>query len=226
MRTAIVTGGSRGLGLALARALIEKGWTVVADGRDPVALGAAATELGDAFATVCGDVTDPAHRRALVGAAAGSIDLVVNNASTLGPLPMPRLEALTADGFTRVLATNVVAPLALIREALPRLSRGAAIINVTSDAAVEGYAGWGAYGASKAALEQMSNVLAAEHPELDVWWIDPGDMRTKMHQDAFPGEDISDRPLPADVVPAFLRLLELRPRSGRVRAVELLTVPA
>lgn len=226
MRTAILTGGSRGLGLALSRALVEGGWTVVADGRDPVALAAAARQLGSSFVGVCGDIAQPGHRGELIAAAGDSVDLVVNNASTLGPLPMPRLEALPSAAFIHVLTTNVVAPLALIQEVLPWLNPGAAVINVTSDAAVEGYAGWGAYGTSKAALEQMSNVLSAEHPDLSVWWVDPGDMRTQMHQDAFPGEDISDRPLPDEVVPAFLRLLETRPASGRVRAAELLRVPA
>ena len=226
MTTAIITGGSRGLGLALSRVLVASGWTVVADARDAAALAAAAVTLGDRFVPVPGDVDDPEHRRALVAAAEGPIDLVVNNASTLGSAPMPHLADLRPDDLARVMATNVIAPLALVQEALPRLAHGAAVINVTSDAAVEGYAGWGAYGASKAALEQMSNVLAAEQPELRVWWVDPCDMRTQMHQDSFPGEDISDRPLPEEIAHAFLLLFDRRPPSGRVRVADLLAVPA
>jgi NAD(P)-dependent dehydrogenase (short-subunit alcohol dehydrogenase family) len=226
MRTAIVTGGSSGLGLALSRSLITAGWTVVADGRNVSPLAAAEAELGSRFLGIPGDVTDAAHRRALVAAAGQRIDLVVNNASTLGPLPMPRLEALAGADFARVLETNVIAPLALVQDALPFLVEGGAVLNVTSDAAVEGYPGWGAYGASKAALEQLSRVLASELPDLRVWWVDPGDMRTQMHQDAFPGEDITDRPLPEDVVPAFLRLIEERPPSGRIKTVDRLALPA
>ena len=226
MRTAIVTGGSRGLGLALSHALVTAGWTVVADGRNASALRAAEVELGTGFIGVSGDINDPNHRCDLVAAAGTSLDLVVNNASTLGPLPMPPLAELAGEEFARVLHTNLVTPLALIQEAFPLLAGEGAIVNITSDAAVEGYPGWGAYGASKAALEQLSNVLAAEHPALRVWWVDPGDMRTQMHQDAFPGEDISDRPLPEEVVPAFLRLLAERPPSGRVRAGDLLAVSA
>ena len=228
MPVAILTGASKGLGLALARSLTERGWNLVIDARDAGALDAVAAELGANVVAVPGDVTDPDHRAALIAAAEhqGRLDLVVNNASTLGSAPMPHLADLRPDDLARVMATNVIAPLALVQEALPRLAHGAAVINVTSDAAVEGYAGWGAYGASKAALEQMSNVLAAEHPELRVWWVDPGDMRTQMHQDAFPGEDISDRPLPEEIAPTFMWLIEQRPESGRVRAADLLAVPA
>ena len=226
MRTAIVTGGSRGLGLALSQTLVTAGWTVVADGRDASALRAAEDELGTRFIGVAGDINDPHHRRDLVAAAGASLDLVVNNASTLGPLPMLPLAELSGEEFARVLHTNVVAPLALIQEALPLFTGEGAIVNITSDAAVEGYPRWGAYGASKAALEQLSNVLAAEHPALRVWWVDPGDMRTQMHQDAFPDDDISDRPRPEEVVPAFLRVLAERPPSGRVRAGDLLAVSA
>jgi NAD(P)-dependent dehydrogenase (short-subunit alcohol dehydrogenase family) len=174
---------------------------------------------------VPGDVTDPDHRRALVEAAGrtGRLDLLVNNASTLGPSPMPPLAGYPLEGLREVIETNVLGPLGLIQLALPLLRAGAgAIVDVSSDAAVEGYPGWGGYGASKAALEQLSKVLAAEEPALRVWWLDPGDMRTEMHQEAFPGEDISDRPEPETVVPAVLRLLEGWPPSGRVRASELL----
>jgi NAD(P)-dependent dehydrogenase (short-subunit alcohol dehydrogenase family) len=226
MAVAIITGGSRGLGLALAGALVERGWDVVLDGRDAAALQAAAAGLGPHAEAIPGDVTDAAHRAALVDAAErhGRLELVVNNASTLGPTPLPRLRDLPPGALADVVRTNVEAPLALAQLALPLLARhGGALVDVTSDAAVEAYAGWGAYGASKAALEQLSAVLAEEEPEVRVWWVDPGDLRTQLHQEAFPGEDISDRPEPATVVPAFLRLLAERPPSGRHRAADLLT---
>lgn len=224
MATAIITGGSRGLGRALAADLAGDGWDVVLDGRDPEALRVAAVAIGARAHPVVGDVADPAHRAALVERATslGELTLVVNNASDLGPSPLPHLRSLPLDAFERLLRTNVVAPVALVQACLPHLAAGGAIVNVTSDAAVEGYEGWGGYGSSKAALEQASNVLAAEEPGVRVWWFDPGDMRTAMHQDAFPGEDISDRPPPESVVPAVRRLLAERPPSGRVRAADLL----
>ena len=224
MDIAIITGGSRGLGEALTEGLVALGWQVVIDGRDAAAVHATAARLGPRVHPVPGDVTDPTHRGALVAEAdrLGGLDLLVNNASTLGPSPLPQLRDLPLAAFEEVLRTNVVAPLGLIQEALPLLVRsGGTVIDVTSDAAVEGYAGWGGYGASKAALEQLSNVLAAEEPEVRVWWVDPGDMRTQMHAEAFPGEDISDRPEPREVVPALRRLLSERPPSGRVRATDL-----
>ncbi|HEV3211841.1 MAG TPA: SDR family oxidoreductase [Acidimicrobiales bacterium] len=225
MRTAIITGGSRGFGRALAGALVGDGWTVAADGRDAAALGDVANALGDRLHAIVGDVTDAAHRAALVEATRrlGGLDLLVNNASTLGPSPLPRLSELPLDAVIDVTEVNVVAPLALTQLALPLLrASGGAVLNVTSDAAVEAYEGWGLYGASKAALEQLSNVLAVEEPDVRVWWLDPGDMRTDMHQAAFPGEDISDRPLPETVVPSVLRLLAARPPSGRLRAADAL----
>jgi NAD(P)-dependent dehydrogenase (short-subunit alcohol dehydrogenase family) len=225
-RTAIVTGGSRGFGLALARELTALGWHVVIDGRDPGAVDRAARQSG--AIPVPGDVTDAGHRRRLVEAAlapTGRLDLVINNASALGPSPLPRLSDYPVEGLRQVYETNLLAPLALVQEALPALRASAgAVINVTSDAAVEAYPGWGGYGSSKAALEQVSRVLAAEEPEVRVWWLDPGDMRTRMHQDAFPGEDISDRPEPETVAPAVVRLLDSRPPSGRVRAADLTSV--
>jgi NAD(P)-dependent dehydrogenase (short-subunit alcohol dehydrogenase family) len=172
---------------------------------------------------VPGDVTDPAHRAALVAAAddLGGADLVVNNAGVLGPSPQPPLAEYPLDVLRTVYEVNVVAPLALVQATLPGLrTRDGAIVNVTSDAAVEPYEGWGGYGSAKAAVEQASRILAAEEPALRVWWVDPGDLRTRMHQEAFPGEDISDRPEPATVVPAFLRLLKTRPPSGRIRLAE------
>jgi len=226
MGVAIVTGASRGLGEALARGLAGRGWSLVLDARRAEALQAVADELAPLAKLVAipGDVADARHRAALVAAAAdlGGLDLLVNNASLLGPSPQPRLADYPLDVYEDVYRVNVVAPLALAQAALPllRRSRGR-IVNVTSDAAVEGYEGWGGYGSSKAALEQLSNVLAAEHPELRIYWVDPGDMRTQMHQEAFPGEDISDRPPPEESVPAVLRLVEGDLPSGRYRAREL-----
>jgi NAD(P)-dependent dehydrogenase (short-subunit alcohol dehydrogenase family) len=216
----IVTGASRGLGLALARALGERGWRLVVDARGAEALAEAAAGLQDVTA-IAGDVADPEHRRALVEAAGDEIDLVANNASLLGPSPQPALADYPLDELRRVYEANVVAPLALVQLALPRLRDGAAILDVTSDAAVEPYEGWGGYGSSKAALDQLTAVLAAEHPALRIYSIDPGDMRTEMQQAAFPGEDISDRPPPEDSVPGLLALIEGALPSGRYRAAEL-----
>jgi NAD(P)-dependent dehydrogenase (short-subunit alcohol dehydrogenase family) len=224
MPVGIVTGASRGLGLALAHALVERGWRLVVDARGADAL-AEATEGLSAVTAIAGDVADPDHRRALVEAAGEEIDLVVNNASLLGPSPQPALADYPLEELRRVYEANVLAPLALLQVALPRLRDGAAILDVTSDAGVEAYEGWGGYGSSKAALEQMTAVLAAEHPALRVYWVDPGDMRTQMHQDAFPGEDISDRPPPEDSVPGLLALIEGSLPSGRYRASEVTGAP-
>ncbi|MEQ4205826.1 SDR family oxidoreductase [Actinopolymorpha sp. B9G3] len=235
MSVALITGASRGLGLALAGGLADRGWSLVIDARNPDPLADAARELtaraGSAgtVTSLAGSVTDPGHRAELVEAAAllGGPDLVVNNAGVLGPSPLPAVADLGLAAYREILEVGTVAPLALTQLALPHLAaRGGAILNVTSDAAVEGYAGWGGYGSAKAALEQWSNVLAAELAEgqhdVRLWWVDPGDLRTQMHQDAFPGEDISDRPLPDTVVPAFVRLITERPPSGRFRATDLL----
>ena len=222
MPVAVITGASRGLGAALAHALDIRGWHLVVDARDADAL-AAAVGTSSALA-VPGDVTDPAHRQALAEAAArlGGADLLVNNASTLGASPMPRLADLTPDVLDNVLFTNVVAPQALTRALLPQLlARHGTVLNITSDASVEAYEGWGAYGASKAALDHLTRILAAEQPGLRVYAVDPGDMRTRMHQDAFPGEDISDRPEPASVVPHLLALLDGDLPSGRYRAADV-----
>jgi NAD(P)-dependent dehydrogenase (short-subunit alcohol dehydrogenase family) len=222
-RTAIVTGASRGLGLALARELAARGWNLVVDARGEDALRAAHATFAVPGRTtaIAGDVTDAQHRRDLVTAAecTGRLDVLVNNASALGPSPMPPLARLEPSDLEAVLRTNLVAPLALIQEALPLLAAGSGrILNITSDAAVEGYGGWGGYGASKAGLEQLSNVLAAEQPGLRVYWVDPGDMRTQMHQDAFPGEDISDRPLPEESVAGLIALIDGDHPSGRYQA--------
>jgi NAD(P)-dependent dehydrogenase (short-subunit alcohol dehydrogenase family) len=224
-RTAIITGASRGLGLALTTDLVRDGWTVVVDSRDGTALHDATAALGPSVIAVPGDVTDLAHRAALVDAAAstGRLDLLVNNASDLGPSPLPHLRRLPIFDFEDVLETNVVAPLGLIQLALPLLTvHSGAVVNITSDASVEAYEGWGGYGASKAALDHLTRVLAEEEPAVRVWAIDPGDLRTKMHQDAFPGEDISDRPRPETVVPGFRQVLFDRPPSGRLRIADVL----
>jgi NAD(P)-dependent dehydrogenase (short-subunit alcohol dehydrogenase family) len=220
MSTAIVTGASRGLGLALARALAERGWRLAIDARGPGALDDARAELANAVA-VAGDIADHGHRVELVAAAAGEIDVIVNNASVLGPSPLPALADLPLGALEEVFRANVVGPLGLIQLALPRMREGGRIVNVTSDAAVEPYEGWGGYGSSKAALDQLTRVLAAERPDLRVYSVDPGEMRTRMHQDAFPGEDISDRPPPEASVPGLLALIESDLPSGRYLAREL-----
>jgi NAD(P)-dependent dehydrogenase (short-subunit alcohol dehydrogenase family) len=220
MPVAILTGASRGLGLALARALADDGWSLILDARGAGALHAAARQLGPAATAIAGDVADPAHRRALVDAAGPRVDLLVNNASVLGPSPQPELGDYPLDELERVYRVNVLAPLALAQLALPRLAAGAAVLNVTSDAAIFPYEGWGGYGSSKAALDQLTAVLAAENPRLRVYSVDPGDMRTQMHQEAFPGEDISDRPLPEESVPGLLALIRGTIPSGRYRAAD------
>jgi NAD(P)-dependent dehydrogenase (short-subunit alcohol dehydrogenase family) len=228
--TALITGASRGLGLALARALAADRWTLILDARGADALAAARAELA-AHATVIaipGDVTDLAHRAQLAAAArqAGGLDLLVNNAGILGPSPQPALLDYALADLEQVYRANVIAPLGVIQALHPALKPGARIINVTSDAAVEPYAGWGGYGSSKAALEQLSNILAAENPTLRIYWADPGDMRTQMHQDAFPGEDISDRPLPETSVPGLLALATGAYPSGRYTARTLIPATA
>jgi NAD(P)-dependent dehydrogenase (short-subunit alcohol dehydrogenase family) len=225
MPLAIITGTSRGLGLALARALAERHWALVIDARGRGDLERAARELGRLTEVVAlpGDVADDWHRGALVEAAGDQVDLLVNNASVLGPSPQPPLGRYPIDVLERVYRVNALAPIALAQLVLPRMPDGGTIINISSDAAVEPYAGWGGYGSSKAALDQSSAILAEEHPALRIYSVDPGDMRTQMHQDAFPGEDISDRPLPEESVPGLLRLIEDDLPSGRYRARELTT---
>ncbi len=221
-RTALITGASRGLGLALARELAWQGWSLLLDGRGASALELARAELAQSaeVVAIAGDVTDPMHRAALAKAAErlGGLDALVNNASFLGPSPQPALLDYPLDVLERVFRTNVVAPLALLQAHVAALKPGARILNITSDAAVEAYPGWGGYGASKAALEHLSAIFGAERPDLRVYWVDPGDMRTQMHQEAFPGEDISDRPLPEESVPGLMRLLTGSLPSGRYQA--------
>jgi NAD(P)-dependent dehydrogenase (short-subunit alcohol dehydrogenase family) len=224
-RVAIITGGSQGLGLALARAMAQRGYALVLDARRAQRLAAVEAELSaqTKVAVIVGDVTDADHRHRLVAAAAelGPIAVVVNNASTLGQSPLPTLDTIDAEVLRQTLETNVVAPIALYQLASPHLDAGAVVVNITSDAAIEGYPGWGGYGASKAAMEQASRVLAAEREDLRILIVDPGDMRTEMHQDAFPGEDISDRPPPEASVPGILALIEGHQPSGRYVAREI-----
>jgi NAD(P)-dependent dehydrogenase (short-subunit alcohol dehydrogenase family) len=236
MSVAIVTGASRGLGEALATGLARSGWSVVVGGRDPRTLEAAAGRIRADAATgvrvvaVAGDITDEEHRHGLTAAAfeLGGLDLVVNNAGTLGTSPLPSLADYPLDDLRIAFEVNVVAPLGVVQDTLPLLLDSAhpRLLNVTSDAAVEAYEGWGGYGAGKAALEHLGAVLAAEFPALTVWSVDPGDLRTAMHQAAFPGEDISDRPEPSTAVPGFLELISSTRPSGRYRAAELLSTGA
>ncbi|MGH2514431.1 MAG: SDR family NAD(P)-dependent oxidoreductase [Ktedonobacterales bacterium] len=229
-RTALVTGASRGLGLALARGLAQAGWALILDARGAAALDEARTGLAarTTVRALAGDVTDAAHRTALAGAARelGGLDAVVNNAGILGPSPLPALLDFPLDALEEVFRANVVAPLGVLQAVRGTLKPGARILNITSDAGVEAYSGWGGYGAGKAALEQLSHVLAAEQPDLRVYWVDPGDMRTAMHQAAFPGEDISDRPLPDDSVHGLIALLDGDYPSGRYQAKAVGAAPA
>jgi NAD(P)-dependent dehydrogenase (short-subunit alcohol dehydrogenase family) len=227
MPNAIVTGASRGLGLALTRSLSGAGWQVVVDARGADELTGSSAQLPGVVA-IPGDLTDPAHRADLVAAAArlGGLDLLVNNAGILGPSPLPGVDQLAVTALRELVEVNLLAPLGLAQLALPmlRASRGV-LVDITSDAAVEPYPGWGGYGCVKAALAQLDRVLAVEQPDVTVWTVDPGDLRTRMHQEAFPGEDISDRPLPETVAGGLLALLRARPPSGRYRLADWV-VPA
>ena len=227
-KTALITGASRGLGLALARGLAARGWNLILTARDADRLRSVRDDLATRthVAAIAGDVTDPVHRNALAVLARGhaGLDAVINNASALGPSPQPELLDYPLNVLSAVFETNIVAPLGVLQAVRAELKPGARVINVTSDAAVNAYPGWGGYGSTKAALEQLSAVLAAENTSIRVYWVDPGDLRTDMNQAAFPGEDISDRPLPEVRVPAFIRLLEGDLPSGRYVAASL--VPA
>ena len=224
MPIAVITGASRGLGRALAVELSSRGWDLIVDARDDTALHAAMDGL-EGITEIPGDVSDGGHRAELVRAVhrLGGLDLLVNNASLLGPSPQPTLDRYPLEVLNRVYEVNTFAPLALVQVLLPVLIQShGTVVNVTSDASVEAYEGWGGYGSSKAALDHMTAILGAEQPDLHVYAFDPGDMRTAMHQEAFPDEDISDRPEPETVVPAFMQLIETRPPSGRYRSSDLL----
>jgi NAD(P)-dependent dehydrogenase (short-subunit alcohol dehydrogenase family) len=231
MPIAIVTGASKGLGAALAHGLARQGWSLVVDARGALELARSQRSIrpdlvdGATLVAIDGDVADPVHRLDLIAAAVdlGGIDLLVNNASTLGPVPMPALTELAVEDLAAVLEVNLLAPLALVQAARAALVRSPdpRVLNVTSDASVEAYEGWGGYGSSKAALDHLSAVLAVENPGIRVWAVDPGDMRTDMHQQAFLGEDISDRPLPDAVVPGLLELINGDRPSGRYRVADL-----
>lgn len=224
-KTALITGASRGLGLALARGLAQEGWSLIINARTNETLEKIYAELAQQtrVTAVAGSITDRAHREALAIAAKAShsLDAIINNAGILGPSPQPQLLSYPLDTLLTVFETNVVAQLGVLQAIRPAIKPNAKIINVTSDAAVEAYPGWGGYGASKAAFEHLSAVLQVENPDWRVYWVDPGDMRTDMHQEAFPGEDISDRPLPEESVPGFLKLLHGNFESGRYQARRL-----
>jgi NAD(P)-dependent dehydrogenase (short-subunit alcohol dehydrogenase family) len=225
---AVITGASQGLGLALAKSLAEQGWHLVIDARTANKLAAADYELAKLTRVISlrGDVVDDGHRADLAAAASdlGGARLLVNNASKLGGSPMPSLADFPLTELLDTFEVNVLGPIALTQLVLPQLREaGGAVLNISSDAAIEPYAGWGGYGASKAALDHASAILSLEEPSVRVWSVDPGDLRTQMHQDAFPGEDISDLPLPETVVPGFLRLIHERRPSGRYQAADLLS---
>jgi NAD(P)-dependent dehydrogenase (short-subunit alcohol dehydrogenase family) len=227
-RVALITGASQGLGKAVAEVLADHGWALVIDARhtDRLAETAAGLAQRTTVVAIAGDVADPTHRDQLAAAVGelGRLDLLVNNASTLGASPLPALDVIDLDVLRQTYEVNVVAPLALTQQLSGALGAvHGTIVNITSDAAVEAYAGWGGYGSSKAALEQLSAVLAAEHPELRVLVVDPGDMRTEMHQDAFPGDDISDRPPATAVAPGLVALIESDHPSGRARVAEFVS---
>ena len=226
MKNALITGASRGLGLALARQLAAERWGLVIDARGKKAIEQVREELSKKTTVIAvpGDVTAEAHRKKLLKAAQelGGLDLIVNNASLLGPSPQPQLLEYPLDILEDVYRANVIAPLAIIQALHSTLKPEACIINITSDAGVEAYGGWGGYGSSKAALEHLSHILAEENPSLRIYWVDPGDMRTQMQQEAFPDEDISDRPLPEESVPGLMALIDGNQPSGRYRAREVM----
>lgn len=229
MKNALITGASRGLGLALARQLARDGWGLVIDARGAEALEQARSELAASTKVIAvpGSVTATAHRQALAAAARelGGLDALINNASFLGPSPQPALLEYPIEVLEEVYATNVLAPMALIQELRGALRPQACVINVTSDAGVEAYGGWGGYGSSKAALEHLSAILSQENPSIRIYWVDPGDMQTQMQQEAFPGEDISDRAQPEESVPGLLALIGGSKPSGRYRAHDIASSP-
>ena len=222
---ALITGASRGLGFALTKAFVERGWSLIVTARDAGALHAALAKLDNRERVIAipGDVADPIHRQTLAEAAQllGGLNAVINNAGILGISPQPLLVNYPLDVLEQVYQINVIAQLGILQAIWKELKPGATIMNITSDAGVEPYPNWGGYGSSKAALDQLTAILAVENPQFHIYSVDPGDMRTQMHQEAFPGEDISDRPLPEVSIPGILSLLEEKLPSGRYRAREL-----
>jgi len=229
MSHALITGASLGLGRALAAALARSGWSLTIDARhrDPLRTAEEALSRLTTVRAIPGDITDPDHRAQLLAAAAetGPLDLLVNNASDLGGSPLPLLRDLDAAAYEHLWRTNVLAPQQLIRAALSQLSPGAVMVNISSDAGVEHYETWGGYGSSKAALDHQTGTWAAEEPQFTWYSLDPGDLRTAMHQAAYPGEDISDRPEPESVVPVIVDLISSGRPSGRYRATDLARTP-
>ena len=226
MPTALITGASAGLGRALATELATLGWRLVLTARGAQRLEQVAADLPHqvSVTTIAGDVADPEHRSRVVAEInrAGALDVLVNNASTLGPTPLRPLAALSPAELSDVLAVNLIAPFALTAALLPALTAARGVLlDISSDAGVEHYPDWGGYGASKAALDHLTLTFGQENLEIACYAVDPGDMRTDMQQAAFPGEDISDRRSPASVVPALLELISSRPPNGRYRAADI-----
>ena len=223
--SALITGASRGLGLALTKSFVERGWSLIITARDAGALHSARVKLNsnDRVVAIPGDIADSIHRQTLAEAAhlIGGLDVVINNAGILGPSPQPLLVNYPLDVLEQVFRINVFAQLGILQAVWGDLKPGATIININSDAGVEPYSNWGGYGSSKAALDQLTAILAVENPQYHIYSVDPGDMRTQMHQEAFPGEDISDRPLPEASIPGILTLLEGNLPSGRYIARDL-----
>jgi NAD(P)-dependent dehydrogenase (short-subunit alcohol dehydrogenase family) len=210
-RAALITGASRGLGLVLARFLAAQGYRLILTARDPGPLDDAARELSKLTEVhaLSGDVRDAGHRRALAGVSGERLQLLINNASDLGIAPLPPLLAYDLERLRQLFDANAIAPLALVQATAPALARARGlVVNLSSDAARGGYRGWGGYGASKAALDLIGLTLSNEVAGFGVVQVDPGDMRTTMHQAAYPGEDISDRPLPEATIPFWAWLLE------------------
>jgi NAD(P)-dependent dehydrogenase (short-subunit alcohol dehydrogenase family) len=227
-KSALITGASKGLGYALAEHLAQNGWNLLINARNAKQLLEARNHLEQftKVIAISGDVRDELHLLQLAEALESNQwqpDLVVNNASALGVSPMPHLLDHPVEDLHVIFHTNMIAPISLLQKVKPYLKSDATIINVSSDAGAGAYETWGAYGGSKAGLDHMTDILAKEYPAWRFYAFDPGDMRTEMHQAAFPGQDISDRPLPTEqAVPAIIRLIENELPGGRYTASALL----